>query len=108
MRLFCDVRTADHVEILVPAQAEVQSQAAGDFPVVLEVEAELLGGDQEVRIAVGMVMPVTAPGVAKPCGYVSGIAEDGAGVGGEVDLQRGAELEEAAFHRVLDVIDADL
>ena len=49
-----DVGAADHVEVLVPAQAKVQQQARRDLAVVLDIEAELLGCHQEVGIAVGL------------------------------------------------------
>src|SRR5206468_8658153 len=48
-----DVRPADHVEVLVPAKAQAQRQAARRLPIILEIESKLLGSNIEEGIAVG-------------------------------------------------------
>ena len=73
-----EFRTADHVEVLVIPKAEIQGQATVDFPVVLKIDAELFGCDDEVRIAVGLAIQVTAPGVAK-LGIGAALVRDGVG-----------------------------
>src|SRR5579863_222513 len=47
-----DVRLAESIEVAIPAKAEIQRQPVVHLPIVLAIEAKLLGGDQEVRIAV--------------------------------------------------------
>src|ERR1035437_6273236 len=56
----------DHVEVAVIAHAQVQRQAAGDLPVILEVDAQLLGavGDVGGRVAGGKDDVVDQPGGA--------------------------------------------
>ena len=48
-----DLRTANHIEILVPTKAEVERQTRLNSPSILAVETELFGGHQEVRVPVG-------------------------------------------------------
>ena len=106
MRLFWHCLSRRSVEVFVPTKAEVQSQAAVDFPVVLAIETKLLGGDEETRIAVGMRHADHSAGSSKALRIVHGIGRDGAGIIGEVDFESRAELEEAAFDGVPDVVDA--
>src|SRR5579859_462757 len=46
-------RASDQVEVLVPAQPQVHAQAVSDLPVILKVETEHLGADDESWIARG-------------------------------------------------------
>ena len=92
-----DVRRADHVVVLVPAQAQVQGQTARHFPVVLKVEPKLLGGDQEVGIAVGLRHADHGTRGGEFLRIVLRVVQNHARVGGEVDFQRRAELEETAL-----------
>src|SRR3954463_4289555 len=41
-------RAAHHVEVLVPTHAEIQGQPIGGLPIILEVEAELLGASGNI------------------------------------------------------------
>src|SRR6266567_5688996 len=80
-----DVGPANHVVILVPAETQAQRQAAGRLPVILRIEAKLLGGHNEVGVAVGNIHPYDGAGSLKSLRLGCGIAKNGARIRGEVD-----------------------
>src|SRR4029077_8027134 len=47
-----DIGLAESIEVPIPAEAEIHGQSGRYLPIILTVKAKLLGGNQEVRIAV--------------------------------------------------------
>src|SRR5262249_50084178 len=98
----------NHVEVFVPAKAEAQGQSASGFPVILKIKTKLLGGNKEVWVAIGDGHAGDETRSGEALWVSCGVAENCAGVFGEVDLQCGAEFEEATFDGVPDVVGAAL
>src|SRR6266404_2872939 len=46
-------RGTESIEVFVPTNAEIQSEAACDLVIILEVKTKLLGRDEKIWIAVG-------------------------------------------------------
>src|SRR5258708_37683846 len=62
-----DVRSADKVEVLVPAQAEVEGQALAQLPVILDAKSKLLTVlDDRGRVANRDAHAGHEPGIRKP------------------------------------------
>src|SRR5207302_46617 len=97
-----DIRPADHVEIFVPTKTEVEGQLFGDFPIVLAVDAELLGGDVEVGIAVGNGHASDQASSAEFLRISCRIAHNHGGIDREVDFEGRTELEKASLDGVVD------
>ncbi len=113
-----DIGSTDEIVILVPTKPKVHSQAAAHFPVILEVQSELLRIlDDEVGIANRDAHRVYSAWSCKAIWVISGRAapgrcriwrhaEDAAWVINEVDLEGRIELEKAAHERRVDVIES--
>src|SRR6185312_15964199 len=99
-----DVRAADQVEVFIPTQTEIQGQPRRGFPIILEIQAELLSGHLEGRIAVGNSHSGNCTGCRKAIRVVLRVREDRAWIIREVDFQRRAELEISALNRIPKVV----
>src|SRR5262249_53895853 len=126
-----DIRAADKIKVFVPTKAEVDRQAAAQLPVVLEIEAKLVGIlDDEGRIANSDAHAVArivaenctrcrkslgvlhCPTIASRttilrCGVLA-YTQNAGWIRAKIDFQRGVEFEEAAHERRPDEIHTSL
>src|SRR5215468_9741444 len=80
-----------------------------DLPIVLPVDAELLGGNVEVWIAIGEAHASNSARRREALWKCpSRIGHDGARVSPEVDFKRRITFEETAFNRVIDEVHTKL
>src|SRR5882724_86789 len=83
-----NVRTADHVKVLVPSDPEIERKFAGNLPVILKVQSQLFGSHDESGVAVGDGHGRHETRSRKALGIRRGVAEDVAGIFCEVNFQR--------------------
>src|SRR5207302_10877857 len=106
-----DGTCADQVKVLVPTKTQVQAQASGHFPIVLEVGAELLDSARHIEAGLSSA-GCHGSHCSRSCKALgieaAGIGQDVAGISAEVDFQSGVRFKVATQTRSPYVINARL
>src|SRR5207249_1596224 len=97
-------RAPDQIEVLVPAQSQIHAQPVRQLPIVLEIEAEHLGCDNESWITGSGRHALDQARLGKSLG----ISKYLAGNTGEIDFQSGIKFEETAEHRLPQIVEPGL